>query len=76
MMSYNKPGWEVVRLADSLSNTDTDDGISIIDKTYIPWCVDNVPLGGWAWLGVTKYSFRFQFMDKQDATAFRIRFGI
>ena len=41
MMSYNKPGWEVVRLADSLSNTDTDDGISIIDKTYIPAFVDN-----------------------------------
>jgi hypothetical protein len=72
-MSYNNPGWTVIRLVDYFEPTDTMDAYEAC-RDMSAWCGENLLDGTWERNGVTKYSFRFQFRDPVDALAFKIKF--
>jgi hypothetical protein len=42
------------------------------------WCRENIGEEGkqWVWHGVTVYSYKVLFANKEDATAFKLRFGL
>ena len=72
--SYNNKGWEVVRLADYFATMDSSIEVWPIVIEMEKWCKENVPAQYWERNGVTRYSYRFQFKDKQDALAFKLTF--
>jgi len=47
----------------------------IFQEEIIPWCHDNLRLDYWRTDGVTKYSFRIEFKDPEDALHFKLKFG-
>lgn len=45
-------------------------------KKLIEWCHENLALCSFAEDGITRFSFRYYFKNADDATAFRLKFGI
>ncbi len=74
----NPPGWTVVRLFDyfyRLKIFDTE-AREIIHTNFIPWCMENCKKGYWETNGVTRFSYKFQFENAEDAMCFKLVFGI
>ena len=55
-----------------------DDYVHATRQKHFEWCAENVGPGGGSWCsdGVTVFSFRILFTDRQDAIAFKLRFGL
>ena len=45
-------------------------------SNMVMWLLNNVKDSDWQREGVTRYSWRFYFKDPEDATMFRLKFGI
>ncbi len=47
-------------------------------QKHFEWCAENIGPSGDKWCsdGVTVFSFRILFTDRQDAIAFKLRFGL
>ena len=55
-----------------------DDYVYETRQKHFEWCRKNIGLSGDKWCsdGVTVFSFRILFTDREDAIAFELRFGL
>ena len=74
-MADNK--WTEVYLYDYFLRTKTNsaEAQQFFIKQIIPWCHNNLPLDSWKSNGVTRYSFRIEFKDPEDAVYFKLKFN-
>ena len=70
-------GWTEVYLRDYFlrNNLQSDQASEYFRKKVIPWCHGNLRLDWWKPDGVTRYSFRINFKDPEDALHFKLIFG-
>jgi len=65
-----------VYLEDYFERNGLEAGLLYMRREMQPWIRENVPSGCWCMDGVTRYSFRFEFLYEEDVIAFKLRFGI
>ena len=75
---YAHEGWTVVRLVDYFEKNgiESDEALRFMRNEVKEWLDQNVNEDDWEKGGVTKFSFRVQFANAEDALAFKLRFGI
>lgn len=69
--------WQQIRLFDWFDRN-YNSSIEPWDQMVVfkKWCQDNITPNYWTSAGVTIFSYRFYFNNPEDATFFRLTFGV
>lgn len=70
-------GWNDLSIVKVFSDPYSDyDQITEKMNILKHWCKENIEDINWVRYGVTQYSYRFIFRNKEDALVFKLRFGL